>query len=149
MDQRLRRLPEPTSINGSPFWHSHIYDFSKKHGLELRTASSIFSDGDLSARELDSTAYLEKDLEAIRAASEDRSISGRFTLDRLWLGDGSGVPAFALGDCIEKITGRDYPLSSVFGSRTVYPEIVQIVYLPETQKTVLITRDLRFAEVNL
>ena len=149
MDQRLRRLPEPTSIHGSPFWHSHIYDFSKKHGLELRTASSIFSDGDLSARELDSTAYLEKDLEAIREANEDRSISGRFTLDRLWLGDGSGVPAFALGDCIEKITGRDYPLSSVFGSRTVYPEIVQIVYLPETQKTVLITRDLRFAEVNL
>lgn len=149
MDQRLSRLPEPQSIHGSPFWHSRVYDFSKEYGLELRTESSVFENSGLTARELDSTASIDKHLEAIRQANEDISISGRFTLERLWLGDGSGVPDFALGDCIEKITGRNYPLSSLIGSRTVYPEIIQIVYLPETQKTILITRDLRFAEVVL
>lgn len=149
MDQRLRSISYPEFIYGSPFWHSHIYDFSKQYGLELRTAKSIFSGGSLSARELDSTSHIENQLVAIRQANEDISISGRFTLDRLWLGDGSGEPDFALGDCIEKITGRNYPLSSMIGSRTVYPEIVQIVYLPEQQKMTLITRDLRLAEVHL
>jgi len=54
-----------------------------------------------------------------------------------------------LGDSIEKIEGRDYPLKSSYGERTVYPEIIQIIYMPEQQKTKLITRDLRFAEVPL
>jgi len=149
MDQRLRSLSWPSSIYGSPFWHSHIYDFSKQYGLELRTDKSIFYDGDLAARELDSTTYIDNQLVAIRQANEDISISGRFTLDRLWLGDGSGEPDFALGDCIEKITGRDHPLYTYIGARKVYPEIIQIVYMPEQQKMTLITRDLRFAEVPL
>ena len=149
MDQRLCRQAEPTSTLGSPFWHSHIYDFSEKYGLAKRTESSVYNESDLSAAELDSTSFFDNHLDALRDANEDKSISGRFTLDRLWAGDGSGVPDFAIGDCIEKITGRDYPLSSVLGDRTVYPEIIQIIYLPEQQRMKLITRDLRYAEVLL
>ena len=78
------------------------------------------------------------------------SISGLFTLERLWLGDGSGVPDFMIGDCIEKITGRDHYLGASFGNRgDLFPEIIKIVYMPEKQKMTLITRDLRFAEVIL
>lgn len=149
MDQRLLVVKEPTSNYGSPFHHSQIFDFSEKYGLEKRTASSIFADGELSAREVDSTDYFDRHLAAIRDANEDMSVSGQFTLERLWLGDGSGVPDFALGDCIEKIEGRDYPLESARGERVVYPEIIQIIYMPEQQKMKLITRDLRFAEVAL
>ena len=54
---------------------------------------------------------------------------------------------FACGDAIEGITGRDYDLSVDYGTRTIYPEVIQIVHLPQRQKTKLITRDLRFAEV--
>ncbi len=83
-------------------------------------------------------------------ADEDASISGLFTLERLWLGDGSGVPDFMIGDCIEKITGRDHYLGASFGNRgDLFPEIIKIVYMPEKQKMTLITRDLRFAEVIL
>ena len=149
MDQRLRIHAEPTSSYGSPFHHSQVYDFSEKYGLSKRTESSIFDGGDLPARELDSTDYFDKHLLAIRDACQDMSISGRFTLERLWLGDGSGVPDFAVGDCIEEITGRDYNLVAALGERTVYPEIVRIIYLPDKQKMQLITRDLRFAEVPL
>ena len=149
MDQRLHIQPEPTSIYGSPFHHSRIFDFSEKYGLEKRTASSVFSDSDLPAREVDSTDYFDRHLSAIRDANEDMSVSGQFTLERLWLGDGSGSPDFALGDCIEKIVGRDYPLEAAMGGRTAYPEIIQIVYMPDAQKMKLVTRDLRFAEVLL
>jgi len=149
MDQRLRITKEPTSVYGSPFHQSQIFDFSEKYGLEKREPASIFADGELSAREIDSTDYFDRHLSAIRDANEDMSVSGQFTLERLWLGDGSGEPDFALGDSIEKIEGRDYPLKSAYGERTVYPEIIQIIYMPEQQKTKLITRDLRFAEVPL
>ena len=155
LDQRIRRQAAPSSASGSPFQHSQIYDFSEKYGLLKRTPSSIFApssppaDTDLSAYELDSTDFFDKHLQAIRAANEDKSVSGQFTLERLWLGDGSGEPEFALGDCIESITGREYDLSASLGSATIYPEIIQIIYLPEQQKTKLITRDLRFAEVLL
>jgi len=149
MDQRLRSHAEPTSVYGSPFHHSQIYDFSEKYGLQKRTESSIYNGGDLPAREIDSTDYFDKHLEAIRDSTENMSVSGQFTLERLWLGDGSGEPDFALGDCIEEITGREYDLSMPLGDRTVYPEIIQIIYMPEQQKMKLITRDLRFAEVPL
>ena len=66
-----------------------------------------------------------------------------------WLGDGRSFPDFVLGDCIEKITGREYPLSATFGKTKIYPEIIQIIYLPEVQRQKLITRDLRYAEVVL
>jgi len=74
----------------------------------------------------------------------------------MWLGSKSSPqPEFAVGDCIEKITGREYDLSSVIAGEgksedvKVYPEIIQIIYLPDQQKEKLITRDLRFAEVLL
>lgn len=148
-DQRIRRQVAPTSAAGSPFLHSQIYDFSRKYGLQKRTESSVFSQSSLPAYELDSTDWFDKQLASVRAANEDMSVSGQFTLERLWLGDGSGVPDFALGDGVEKIEGRDYDLSTAFGDAKIYPEIIQIIYLPEKQQTKLITRDLRFAEVLL
>ena len=90
---------------------------------------------------------MDAHLDAIRDANQDMSISGRFTLDRLWLGDDSGVPTFALGDGIERITGRQYDLTIDSGGRKSCPEIVRIVYLPQNQKMTLYTRDLRYAEV--
>ena len=75
------------------------------------------------------------------------SISGIFTLERLWLGDGAGAPSFAVGDCVEAVDGRCYKLSAAVNNTAVHPEIIQIIYLPETQRTRLVTRDLRFAQV--
>ncbi len=149
LDQRLRRQAAPTSATGSPFNHRQIYDFSAKYALQKRTESSIFASSELPVWEIDSTDYFDKHLAAARAANEDMSVSAQFTLERLWLGDGSGKPDFAIGDCIEKITGRDYDLSAALGDTKVYPEIIQIIYSPEKQMTKLITRDLRFAEVVL
>lgn len=149
LDQRLRRQAFPTPATGSPFDHSQIYDLSAKYGLTRRTQSSVFANTDLPARQMDSTDWFDTHLNAIRDANQDMSISGRFTLERLWLGDGSGKPDFAVGDCVEKITGREHNLSIAFGGSEIYPEIIQIIYLPDKQKMSLITRDLRFAEVLL
>ena len=150
LDQRLRKHESPSTASISPLHHSQIYDFSGKYGLAKRSEASIFHDGDLPADEIDSLDVLEAHIEAIRRANEDMSISGRFTLERLWLGDGKGRPDFALGDCIEKITGRDYPLGVDIGdNKKLYPEIVQLIYVPDRQMLTLITRDLRFAEVLL
>lgn len=153
LDRRLAQQSQPSSAAGSPFHHLQVYDFSEKYGLAKRTSSSVFSGSDLPAQEIDSNTpanpWLDKHLQAIREVNEGMSISGQFTLERLWLGDGAGKPEFCLGDCIAEITGRDYPLSKSFGGGTVYPEIVQIIYLPDKQMTKLITRDLRFAEITL
>ena len=150
LDQRLRKHETPSTTSVSPFYHSRIYDFSEKYGLARRSEASLFHDGDLSADETDSIDVLEAHIEAIRRANEDMSISGRFTLERLWLGDGVGRPDFALGDCIEEITGRDYPLGVDIGDdKKLYPEIIQIIYAPDRQMLTLITRDLRFAKVLL
>ena len=67
----------------------------------------------------------------------------------VWLDDGQGKPVFMPGDSIEKITGRGVSLSAALNNSKVYPEIIQVLYLPEVQKTKLITRDLRFTEVVL
>jgi len=149
LDRRLTLQSLPTPTSGSPFHHRQIYDFSDRYGRQQRTSSSSYAGSSLPAWQVDSTTVFDKHLQAIRDANEDMSISGQFTLERLWLGDGSGLPDFMIGDCIEKITGRSYRLSAALGSGTVYPEIVQIIYLPDKQQTKLITRDLRFAEVVL
>ncbi len=149
MDRRLFRQHLPSPASGSPFHQSRVFDFSDKYGISQRTESSIFEESDLPARNIDRTEWFDKHLEHIRDANEDMSIAGQFTLERLWLGDGTGVPAFALGDCIERITGRQHELAASFGSGFVYPEIIKIIYVPDAQKTKLITRDLRFAEVLL
>jgi len=149
MDRRLAKVSPPSSASGSPFYHSAIYDFSEKWGLQKRSSASIFDGGSLSTADIDSSLYLARHIDAIRAENEDMSISGRFTLERLWLGDGRGVPDFMIGDGIERITGREYDLSISFGGGAVYPEVVQIVYLPDAQKMELITRDLRFVKMTL
>jgi hypothetical protein len=150
MDRRLTRQSLPSRASGSPFEHIQIYDLSEKYGFVERTPASIFDAAGLPVYQQPySVAWLENHLDGIRKANEDMSISGRFTLERLWLGDGRGEPDFKVGDCIERLSGREYPLSSSFGGGVVYPEIVQIVYLPDKQKMQLITRDLRFAQVVL
>jgi len=147
-DRRIARYAEKTSSFTSPFHHRRLYDFSAKYGLAARTSSSVFN-GSLTADEYNYSDALNSQLDAIRDAAQDGSLSGIFVLDRLWLGDGSGEPDFQIGDGIEQITGRDISLSGKVGSRNVYPEVVRIVYQSAEQRMQLITRDLRFAEVTL
>jgi len=151
LDRRLLTRSSTAGPNesGSPFDLSQLYDFSKAYGLAKRTTSSSFSDTSLPVNQADDTAKFLTHIEAVRRANQDQSVSGQFTLDRLWLGDGSGEPDLAVGDCIEKITGRNYSLAATLNSGDVYPEIIQIIYLPDKQKQKLITRDLRLAEVLL
>ena len=149
MDQRLRRQEPPSGASGSPFIHSRLYDFSEKYGLAKRASTSKFTGGILGAAEQDDSEWFGYHLADIRRACEDASISGKFTLERLWLGDGSGLPDFMPGDCIERITGREYSLAAALNGDPVYPEIVKIVYLPDRQQMMLITRDLRYADVVL
>ncbi len=141
MDQRLLRFAWPSSAGGSPFEHKAAYDYHDSHGIAKRMPASIFESEGLPAQEMDTSAWLTASLDRIREANEDMSISGQYVLDRMWLN------AFACGDAVERITGRDYDLSVNYGSRTIYPEVIQIVHLPVQQKTQLITRDLRFAVV--
>lgn len=147
MDMRISRFTTPSSLLGSPFDHRRVYDFSDNYGLSQRAASSIFNGSTYPADQIDSTSRVNAHLDAIRDACQDMSLSGLFVLDRLWAGDGVGVPAFYIGDGIEAITGRWYKLAVKSGSKTVYPEVVQISYLHRQQRMQLVTRDLRFAEV--
>ncbi|MCK4294821.1 MAG: hypothetical protein KAY65_16600, partial [Planctomycetes bacterium] len=132
---------------GTPFAQARVHDFSSKYHLQQRTFADIYYGGPLPADEVDATALITDHLEALRLAYKDLAISGLFVLDRLWAGDGAGTPAFLIGDGIEGITGRGYSLSARTGDANVYPEIVQIGYLPGEQRMQLITRDLRLAEV--
>jgi len=149
MDQRLRLQSAPSPASGSPFNHRVLYDFSGQYKLQERCTSSSYYGGSLVSDDQDDSVWFGNHLQAVRDANEDASISGQFTLDRLWLDDGNGSPDFAVGDSIEAIAGRQYNLSASFNSQTIYPEIIQIIYLPDKQKTKLITRDLRYAEVVL
>ncbi|MFA5554906.1 MAG: hypothetical protein WCZ89_02310 [Phycisphaerae bacterium] len=146
LDQRLVTASRRTPASGSPFEQRAIWDFSNKYGRAVRSPGSLFTGP---AAELDSFKTAQSHLDAIREANQDMSICGQFTLDRLWLDDGYGEPDFLIGDCLERLSGRDYNLAANFAGSPIYPEIVQIVYLFEQQQTKLITRDLRFAEVRL
>jgi hypothetical protein len=148
MDQRIVAMGIPSPSNGSPFDQTQLYDWSGKYGVAKRTASSVFTTGFLTAVEFDSSKIAEAHVDSIRKNNEDMTISGRFTLERLWLGDGAGRPAFMIGDSIRSISGREYQLDLLsFNGGKISPEIIQIIYLPDSQKQVLITRDLRYAEV--
>lgn len=149
MDQRLRLSAEPTANSGSPFRQTAIYDFSREFTYSQRAASSVLAASGLPAWNTDETDKLRDRLEALRDANEDKSIAGPLVLDRLWLGDGSGDPEFKVGDGISHITGRWYDLGGSVRDDRVYPEIVQIVYDNESQKQTLITRDARFAQIEL
>ena len=145
MDRRMvKKSPIDLSATGSPFNQSQLFDFSDKYGVQKRSASSTFDGSTLAARNIDDGDWLEKHIQGIRQANEDMAISGIFTFERLWLGDGSGEPEFMLGDGIEKITGRNYPLASALGTGKVYPEIIKIEYLPDKQKMLVVTRDSRY-----
>jgi hypothetical protein len=147
MDQKLFNMRPRRPSSGSPFHHLSIYDFSQRYGFDKRTEQSQLNDSDLYAYEIDSTEIMENHLDAVRNANQDMSISGSFELERLWLGDGTGEPEFMVGDCIMSIDGRDYSLKANLAGDPIYPEIIQIIYKPDTQHIKLITRDLRFAEV--
>jgi hypothetical protein len=149
MDQRLRGISSPTANSGSPFPHAAIYDFSDKYYLDQRCPASRFDAGDLPAWNQDGSEKLSGHLDYLRTVNEDMSISGEFTLDRLWLFDTLNDPEFAMGDSITRITGRQHDLARTFSGGTIYPEIIQITYLPRQQKMRLVTRDLRFAELKL
>jgi len=147
MDQRLARQAAPSANSGSAFDQAACYNLTDKYGLMARCQSSVYHGSGLYAWNTNPAAKFDNHLAALRDANEDMSICGSFTLERLWLGDGAGAMPFQLGDSISSITGRNYDLSASFGQAKVYPEICQIIFLPETQKTQLITRDLRFAQV--
>ena len=149
LDQRLTMAALPSAANGSPFIQAQLYDFSKNYFLKKRTATSAFYGTSFDAEEADDATDFADQITRIRRQNEDMSISAAFTLERLWLGDGSGQPDFTVGDMVERISGREYQLAASLYGLTVYPEIIKIIYLPETQKQKIITRDLRFAEVNL
>jgi hypothetical protein len=146
MDQRLSPISFPSKASGSPFNQASLIDFSDRYSIAKRTTSSHFAGlGYVHVDESDSYIVMKNHLDLIRRASEDMSISGIFTLERLWVGDGSGIPDFLPGDCIAGIKGRNYGLSKSFAGGEVWPEIVQIVYHPQQQKMQLVTRDLRFS----
>ena len=134
MDQRLRKQEPPSAASGSPFNHSRLYDFSERYGLVKRASTSKFTGGILGAAEQDDSEWFGSHLADVRPACEDASISGKFTLERLWLGDGSGMPDFMPGDGIEYITGREFSLAATLNGEPVYPEIVKVIYLPDRQQ---------------
>jgi len=144
LDQRLGGQVEPLH-SGSPFWQRDVWDFSGDYFYQKRieggAGASIFASGDLNADVRDDCSTFKMYIEYLRNTLQDASISGQFTLERLWLN------TFRPGDCIGKIEGRDCVLKTQNGVQTLYPEIVQIIYLPQHQKVKLITRDLRFSEM--
>jgi hypothetical protein len=148
MDQRLR-YAAPVSANlASPYTHRRLYDLSDRYTYQQRTESSLYSTSGLPAWNTDQTEALQVSLDKIRDACEDASISGRFTLERLWFktDPDDERPIFMVGDQIRRLTGRDYDLSSIVTENKVYPEIVQIRYDIEGQTMHLLTRNLRLAE---
>jgi len=146
MDTRLARQSAPSISSGSPFLHSHVYDFADKYKVQKRAMSSRLASSSLPTDDVDDTALFDSHLDAVRSANEDMSIAGIFTLERLWLGDGSGEMEFMVGDGIERIAGREYELAAAISGGTVHPEIIKIVILPESQQMQLITRDLRYVQ---
>lgn len=145
LDQRMLDHKTPSPGSGSLFRHSKLFDYSDKYKLVYRTPSSLFSSGTLGTNELLQREKIESHVDAIHAANQDAALAGQFTLDRLYLVE-NGEIAFLPGDCISAIKGRDYNLSAGIGNSPAYPEIIQVVIMPQKQKMKLITRDMRFAE---
>lgn len=142
MDQRLYYQSPRTSGSGSPFAHARCFDFSDRYSFSKRADSSTLTGP---AWDTDEYTKLTDHLDALREANQDMSINGRFTLDRLWLGDGSGAPDIFIGDAIYGLTGRDYYMGSAVNGTHVYPEIIEITYDVQRQKQHLVTRDVRLA----
>ena len=149
LDQRLAVAASPSAKSGSPFHHRRAIDLSGVYKFEKQMPLSSFYGGSQPVIEQDERDELTDAIDSLRDVNEDASLSGRFTLERLWTNDdagsGMGKPVFLPGDQIEKIVGRDCDLRASIGSTDVYPEIVRVVYMPASQKEQLITRDLRYA----
>ncbi|MEA3366670.1 MAG: hypothetical protein U9R68_01000 [Planctomycetota bacterium] len=145
-DQRLAYAAPVSADIASPYTHRRLYDFSDRYTYQQRTDSSEYATSGAPAWDTDQTDQLIAALDEIRDASEDASLSGRFTLDRLWLGDGEGALAFKVGDAVARLTGRGVELAATINGETVHPEIAQIHYDLEHQKMHMITRDLRLTE---
>jgi hypothetical protein len=143
MDQRNGHKND-TVYAGSPYVQAKCFDFADRYTLQKRCSSSTYYGGDLPTWDTDESDKLLAQMELIRKANEDMAIHGQVVLDRLWI-DGTNPPTFALGDGITGFTGRDYPLGQTLGSRTVYPELVQIQYLVQSQKMILLLRDPRLS----
>ena len=140
LDQRLGGQLNPLN-SGSPFFQSDIWDFSNEYFSYKQDDSSVFKKNtELVADERDDYKEFKEYVTKLRAALQDTSISGQFTLERLWPG------TFKIGDCITNIEGRGHKLNAGIGPQALYPEIVQIVYMVQKQKTKLVTRDLRYGE---
>jgi predicted enzyme related to lactoylglutathione lyase len=139
LDQRLGGNLAPTN-SGSPFPQTDIWDKSGDYHNFSRDVTSIFSASNLPAEVRDDYNEFTKNIKQLRDTMQDTSVSGQFTLERLWLGD------IRLGDCVTKIEGREFVMRTDVGEQISYPEIVQIIYLPQKQKMKLITRDLKFSE---
>ena len=84
----------------------------------------------------------------LQAANQDAAVAGRLTLDRLWLGDGTGEPTFCCGDGVATLDGRNLSLKSGSAESVIYPEIVKVVYHVQQQKMDVILRDLKMARVS-
>jgi len=141
LDQRLRRKLQPSTYSGSPFECTKIFDLGSDYTFTKRMDTSRFDGSGLPAREDDHYDWFEKHLELIQEANADQAVSGQFTLDRLWLGE----LEICCGDGIERITGREFSLGAAFAGGVVYPEIIQIVIIPDRQVMTLVTRDLRYS----
>jgi len=150
LDQRLGGQVTPLH-SGSPFWQRDLIDASGDYHFQQRIedgeyGTSIFANKDITPdNRLESDARndyvaFKEYATSIRDSLQDMSISGQFTLDRLWLN------TFKPGDYITQIAGRDYKFKTGLGKSRLYPEIVQVIHLVQKQKTKLITRDLRFSE---
>ncbi len=147
-DQRLALQILPSGVSGSPFYHSTIVDLSDSYQYQARTQSSVLKNTQYSSDDIDDTAKLSDELFSLRSEKEPAGISGRFTLERLWLGDGSGQPDFQPGDVIYGIEGRDIRLTTSISGISVHPEIVQIIYnTDDTQMMTLITKTIRTQEL--
>lgn len=141
VDQRITKSSTRTSDSASPFFQRRLFSFGDRFRYAQKTESSQY---DSNALTYDHTAQLTGQVDAIRQANQDASVSGVFTLDRLWIGDETGLPTFAIGDGISKIAGRNVSLA-LAGAESGYPDIIQINYLPATQRTEIVTRDTRYA----
>jgi hypothetical protein len=129
--------------SGSPFFQSDIWDFSNEYFSYQQDVSSEFkkSTDVYPADVRDDYKEFKEYITKMRDALHDTSISGQFTLERLWLGG-----LFRIGDCITKIEGREHLLRTGTSGQPLYPEIVQIVYMVQKQKMKLVTRDLRYGD---
>jgi hypothetical protein len=142
-----------TARSGSPFQHRRAVELASKYRFERQESTSSYYGSPQPVVQQNEYQDLKDHIDFLRDANEDMTISGRFTLERMWLNDnaggGLGQPVFLPGDQIQRITGRQRDLAASFGATTVWPEIVSVVYQPNAQRQQLITRDLRFAAPRL